>query len=124
MLKVEIAGTEYDNISRITPIVETDVAYDVQTMDGVRHRSVKGTKTNYEILFYNKNHEQYEQLKEIIKERANMPVMLTVPINSTETETDRYFVSFDGDELKGVLMDGKHYYTGLLVRFDKVKYDE
>lgn len=124
MLKVTIDGTEYDNVSRITPIIDTDVNYDVQTMDGIRHRSVKGTKTSYDILFYNKDHKQYEELKAHLKSRLNLLVRLTVPINSTEQRTKAYYVSFDGDELKGVLMDGNTYFTGLLVHFDKAGYDE
>lgn len=120
---VIINGETFDCVSHITPSIIYDYNHDVTTMDGVIHRSLRGKRTNYEILFYNKNHTEYEKLKNNIVNWVGA-VDLTVPTGAETTETAQYLVETNGDELKGRLWDGKNYFNGLSLTFTKVAYDE
>lgn len=122
MIKIMMNGMEYKNVSSVTPSIEYDYYHDVKTMDGVRHREVKGKKTNYTIVFFNSNFEEYDNLKSMLQ--TSETVSLTVPTGTEETKTDEYYVTVTGNTLKGIILDGKFYTTGLTASFEKVGYDE
>lgn len=122
MIKVSINGTEYKNVSSVEPSIEYDFYHDVTTMDGVRHREVKGKRTNYTVVFFNSNFEEYDNLKAMLQ--ASETVSLTVPTSTDGTSTADYYVTVTGNTLKGVILDGKFYTTGLTASFEKVGYDE
>lgn len=122
MIKITLNGTEYKNVSTVTPSIEYDYYHDVKTMDGVRHREFKGKKTNYTIVFFNANFEEYDNLKSILT--SSETVSLTVPTSTNGTTTGDYYVTVTGNTLKGIILDGKFYTTGLTASFEKVGYDE
>lgn len=122
MISIKINGIEYTNVSTAEPSVEYDFYYDVKTMDGKIHRSIKGKRTNYDILFFNINFEEYDSLKRMLL-AADM-VELSVPDGADSYKTGTYLVTVSNDELKGKLWNGKYYNTALSVFFEKVGYDD
>ena len=122
MLAIKINGVEYTNIASCTPVPIYDFYYDVQTMDGKRHRDIKGKRTNFEVEFYNLNSVQYDTLKQLLF--SSQSVMLEVPNGAESTISGEYLVVVNGDNLKGRLWNGEYYNTGLSVTFEKVGYDE
>ena len=91
-------------------------------MDGNRHRDIKGKRTNYEVVFYNKSSAEYDGLKQLLF--ASKSVILEVPNGAESTIRGEYLVVVNGDNLKGKLWSGEYYNTGLSVTFEKVGYDE
>ena len=122
MISIKINGIEYTNVSTAEPSVEYDFYYDVKTMDGKIHRSIKGKRTNYDILFFNINFEEYDNLKRMLL--ATDMVELSVPDGSDSYKTGTYLVTVSNDELKGKLWGGQYYNTALSVFFEKVGYDD
>ena len=122
MIAIKINGVEYTNIASCKPDVEYDFYYDVQTMDGKRHRDIKGKRTNYDIVFYNKGSAEYDELKQLLFGAKS--VILEVPNGAESTISGEYLVIVNGDNLKGKLWSGEYYNTGLSVTFEKVGYDE
>ena len=122
MIAIKINGVEYTNIASCTPVPIYDFYYDVQTMDGKRHRDIKGKRTNFEVEFYNLNSVQYDTLKQLLF--SSQSVMLEVPNGAESTISGEYLVVVNGDNLKGRLWNGEYYNTGLSVTFEKVGYDE
>lgn len=122
MIAIKINDIEYNNISSVTPEPIYDFYYDVQTMDGKRHRDIKGKRTNYDIVFYNKGSTEYDSLKQLLF--SSQSVTLEVPNSATSTISGEYLVTVNGDNLKGKLWSGEYYNTGLSVSFEKVGYDE
>lgn len=122
MIAIRIDGVEYRNVASIKPSVVYDYYYDVKTMDGSRHRDIKGRRTNYEAEFYNGNFAEYDQLKAALKSAGT--VTLEVPNGSESVMSGEYLVTVNGDELKGRLWGGQWYNTRLSVTFEKVGYDE
>ena len=122
MIAIKINGVEYTNIASCTPAPIYDFYYDVQTMDGKRHRDIKGKRTNFEVEFYNLNSIQYDTLKQLLF--SSQSVMLEVPNGAESTISGEYLVVVNGDNLKGRLWNGEYYNTGLSVTFEKVGYDE
>lgn len=121
MISVKINGIEYTNISYADPSVKYDFYYEVKTMDGKMHRSIKGKRTNYNISFFNNNIEVYESLKSVLLSADT--VELSVPSGEGDYQTDLYFVTVSHDTLKGKMWNGQYYNTRLLVSFEKVGYD-
>lgn len=122
MIAVKINGVEYTNIASCSPSVVYDYYYDVQTMDGKRHRDIKGKRTNYDIVFYNKNYVEYDALKRLLM--TSNSVTLEVPNGAESNISGEYLCVVKGDDLKGKLWSGEYYNTGLSVEFEKVGYDE
>lgn len=122
MIAIKINGIEYDNISSCAPSPVYDYYYDVKTMDGKRHRNIKGKRTNYNVVFFNKNYEQYDNLKTLLL--SSKSVILEIPNGATSKITGEYLVIVSGDDLKGKLWSGDYYNTALSVKFEKVGYDE
>jgi hypothetical protein len=122
MIAIKINNIEYTNIASCTPAPVYDFYYDVQTMDGKRHRDVKGKRTNYDIVFYNKDSVEYDALKRLLF--SSQHVTLEVPNSASDTISGEYLATVNGDNLKGELWSGEYYNTGLSVSFEKVDYDE
>lgn len=122
MIAIKINGVEYTNIASCTPVPIYDFYYDVQTMDGKKHRDIKGKRTNFEVEFYNLNSIQYDTLKQLLF--SSQSVILEVPNGAESTISGEYLVIVNGDNLKGKLWSGEYYNTGLSVTFEKVGYDE
>ncbi|MBO5969487.1 MAG: hypothetical protein J6S14_13420 [Clostridia bacterium] len=122
MIAIKIDGVEYRNVSSIKPSVVYDYYYDVKTMDGNRHRDIKGKRTNYEAEFYNGNFTEYDKLKTALRNAGI--VTLEVPTGTDSSISGEYLVTVNGDELKGKLGGGQWYNTRLSVTFEKVGYDE
>lgn len=122
MIAIKINGIEYTNIISCTPAPEYDFNYEVQTMDGKRHKDIKGKRTNFEIVFYNLNSAEYDTLKQLLFNAKS--VILEVPNGARSTISGEYLVVVNGDQLKGKLWNGEYYNTGLSVKFEKVGYDE
>lgn len=122
MIKIKINGVEYANVSSVAPSVEYDFYHDVKTMDGKIHRKIKGKRTNYDIVFFNSNFEQYDQLKSFLL--AADQVFLEIPDSSYGFKSGEYLVTVDGDEPRGILMNDVFYNTALSAFFEKVGYDE
>ena len=121
MLSVEINGVVYNNVSSITPSVEYEYYYDVQTMDGKNHRQIKGSRTNYNITFINVDYEEYADLKR--KLYLAETVRLAVENEKNEKFEAEYHVVFEGDIYKGKTYDGQNYYTRLNVGFRRVGFE-
>lgn len=113
--------TRYENVSSITPKVVYDYYYDVQTMDGKRHRKVKGKRTNYDVVFFNKGHEEYIQLKKYL--RSKEVVKLNLPYGEYSYIQGDFLCTVSGDIISGKTVDGKMYSTGLSVSFERIDYD-
>ena len=77
MIAIKINDVEYTNIASVSPLPVYDFYYDVKTMDGKRHRNIKGKRTNYDVVFYNSNYAEYDTLKQILF--SSKSVMLEVP---------------------------------------------
>lgn len=122
MIAIKINGVEYTNIASVSPSPVYDFYYDVQTMDGKRHRDIKGKRTNYDVVFYNSNYSEYDTLKQLLF--SSQSVILEVPNGAESTISGEYLVIVNGDNLKGKLWSGEYYNTGLSVTFEKVGYDE
>ena len=122
MIMIKINGIEYDNVSSVTPSPIYDFYYDVKTMDGKRHRDTKGKRTNYDVVFFNKDCIEYDSLKKLLF--SSKSVTLEIPNGAESTIIGEYLVYVDGDNLKGRLWNGEYYNTGLSVKFEKVGYDE
>ena len=122
MIMIKINGIEYDNVSSVTPSPIYDFYYDVKTMDGKRHRDIKGKRTNYDVVFFNKDCIEYDSLKKLLF--SSKSVTLEIPNGAESTIIGEYLVCVDGDNLKGKLWNGEYYNTGLSVKFEKVGYDE
>lgn len=122
MIMIKINGIEYDNVSSVTPSPVYDFYYDVKTMDGKRHRDIKGKRTNYDVVFFNKDCIEYDSLKKLLF--SSKSVTLEIPNGAESTIIGEYLVYVDGDNLKGRLWNGEYYNTGLSVKFEKVGYDE
>jgi hypothetical protein len=122
MITIKIDGVEYSNVSSVSPSVEYDFYYDVKTMDGKIHRDIKGKRTNFDVLFFNGNFEQYDQLKKMLLAKGT--VWLEVPDSYSGTISGDYIVTVSNDELKGKLWVGGYYNTALSVFFERVGYDE
>lgn len=122
MIAIKINDIEYENIASVSPIPVDEYYYDVQTMDGKRHRDKKGRRTNYDVVFFNNDFKGYDELKTLL---INSDIVtLEVPNGATSTQKGEYYVTVNGDELKGVLWLGVYYNTALSVSFEKVGYDE
>lgn len=122
MITIKIDGVEYSNVSSVSPSVEYDFYYDVKTMDGKIHRAIKGKRTNFDVLFFNGNFEQYDQLKKMLLAKGT--VRLEAPDSYSGTISGDYLVTVSKDELKGKLWVGGYYNTALSVFFERVGYDE
>ena len=122
MIAIKINGVEYTNIASCTPEPIYDFYYDVQTMDGKRHRDIKGKRTNYDVVFYNKGSAEYDGLKQLLF--SSQSVILEVPNGAESTISGEFLVFVNGDNLKGKLWSGEYYNTSLSVTFEKVGYDE
>lgn len=122
MITIKIDGVEYSNVSSVSPSVEYDFYYDVKTMDGKIHRAIKGKRTNFDVLFFNGNFEQYDQLKKMLLAKGT--VRLEAPDSYSGTISGDYLVTVSNDELKGKLWVGGYYNTALSVFFERVGYDE
>lgn len=122
MIEIKINGLKYTNIASITPACIYDYYYSVKTMDGKMHRETKGKRTNYNILFYNADFKQYDELKAMLLSTEN--VVLEVPNGERSTTIGEYLVTVNGDELKGLLWGGEYYNTALSVSFERIGYDE
>lgn len=122
MIMIKINGIEYDNVSSVTPSPIYDFYYDVKTMDGKRHRDTKGKRTNYDVVFFNKDCIEYDSLKKLLF--SSKSVTLEIPNGATSKITGEYLVIVNGDDLKGKLWSGDYYNTALSVKFEKVGYDE
>jgi len=121
MIAIKINDIEYTNIASVSPSPVYDFYYDVQTMDGKRHRDIKGKRTNYDVVFYNANYAEYDRLKQLLF--SSQSVILEVPNGAESTINGEYLVIVNGDNLKGKLWSGEYYNTGLSVTFEKVGYD-
>ncbi len=122
MITIKINEIEYHNIASVSPSVKYDYYYNVQTMDGNRHQDIKGKRTNYSVVFYNDNYEEYDKLKTLLFSAKS--VILEIPNGADSSLRGEYLVEVSGDNLKGKLWSGKYYNTGLSVKFEKVGYDE
>lgn len=122
MIAIKINGVTYENVGTIKPSVTYEYYYDVVTMDGRRHRDIKGKRTNYEVTFFNNDFAAYDALKTLLM--TSDSVLLEVPDSNTGTNTGEYTVTVTGDDIKGVLYDGSHYSTALSVTFERVTCDE
>jgi hypothetical protein len=121
MLSVEIDGIVYNNVSSITPSVEYEYYYEVRTMDGKNHRSIKGSRTNYNIVFVNADYEEYAKLKRMLYLAET--VRLAVENENNEKIQAEYHVIFEGDTYKGKTFGDQNYYTLLNVGFRRVGFD-
>ena len=120
-LWIEIDDTEYKNVSEIVPSIVYDDYYKVKTMDGKVHRDIKGKRTNYTVVFYNKNYEEYDNLKRYL--RGKKTVKLGVPYGRLSYIEGEFLVTIVGDVPVGKTVDGYMYHTGLEVIFERVDYD-
>ena len=121
MIAIEINGVEYTNIASCTPAPIYDFYYDVTTLDGKRHREKRGHKVNYNIVFYNKDGKEYDDLKTLLYFADE--VTLKVPTGADKFDYGRFLVTVNGDNLKGKLWNGEYYNTGLSVTFERVEYN-
>ena len=120
-LWIEIDNTRYENVSKITPSVVYDYYYNVQTMDGKKHRDVKGKRTNYDVVFFNNNLTEYEDIRRYL--RSKETVMLKIPYGATTYVEGEFYITILGDTPKGKMITGSMYHTGLEVTFERVDYD-
>lgn len=122
MIAIKINGVTYENVGTIKPSVAYEYYYDVVTMDGRRHRDIKGKRTNYDVTFFNNHFVAYDALKTLLMTADS--VLLEVPDSNKGTNTGEYSVTVTGDNIKGVLYDGSYYSTALSVTFERVTCDE
>lgn len=113
--------TRYENVSSITPNVVYDYYYDVQTMDGKKHRKVKGKRTNYDVVFFNNDYEKYDELKSIL--RSKEVITLNFPYGTFSYVQGEFLCTVLGDNIIGKTVDNKMYVTGLSVTFERIGYD-
>ena len=121
MISIKINGTQFNNVSKITPKLQTEYEYDVITLDGKRHKKFKGKKTNYQIVFFNNLSGEFLRLQEVLS--SSDVVSLTIP-TSKGLSTSEYYPEITSYQAKGVLSDGTFFFDGLNVTFDKVEFDE
>lgn len=119
--KVKINGMEFGCVSTQTPQIETEYYYDETTLDGKRHRKIKGKKTNYKIVFYNDMTSSFYNLMNILS--GEYKVTLEVPFNDVY-KFGEYFPEIKSYKAKGFLSNGTFFNDGLNVMFDKVGFDE
>lgn len=122
MIWLRINGVEYRNVSSIEPTVVYDIYHDIQTLDGKRHRDVKGKRTNYNVVFFNVDFAAYDKLKSFLMTQNE--VYLEIPNSYSGVISGNYLVTVSKDTPKGVLSSGGFYSTALTVTFEKVGYDE
>ena len=122
MIAIKINGVTYENVGTIKPSVVYEYYYDVVTMDGRRHRDIKGKRTNYDVTFFNNDFAAYDALKTLLMTADS--VLLEAPDSNTGTNTGEYSVTVTGDDIKGVLYDGSYYSTALSFTFERVTCDE
>lgn len=120
--KVKINDLEVTSVASLSPDVETDYLYDVQTMDGVIHRKTKGVKTHYDLVFFNNLDGTFYDILKLCKKGEK--VTLSVPIDRYNTETAEFLPEITNYNARGVLNDGTFYHNGLAVSFERVAYDE
>lgn len=121
MISVKINGVLYRCVSTLTPKIEAEYYYDETTLDGKRHRKIKGKKTNYEIVFFNDLSDSYEELLEVLN--GENIVTLAVPRTNGE-DVAEFYPDIESYKAKGFLNNGKFFENGLKVSFNKVDYDE
>lgn len=121
LYSVKINGVLYECVSTPTPKIETEYYYDETTLDGKRHRKIKGKKTNYEIVFYNDLSGSYEELLEVLN--GENIVTLAVPRTNGEDVAD-FHPDITSYKPKGFLNNGQFFESGLKVSFDRVDYNE
>lgn len=121
IVETDGTATRYENISSITPNVVYDYYYDVQTMDGKKHRKVKGKRTNYDIVFFNDGYEKYDQLRAAL--RAKEIIKLNIPYGSASYIQAEFLCTVLGENIIGKAIDGRMYSTGLSVFLERVDYD-
>lgn len=119
--KVKINGLEVTCVASFKPDTVTDYKYDVQTMDGVIHRKVKGVKTHYDLVFFNRLDGAFYDILKLCKKGEK--VTLTMPIDGQNTETAEFLPEITNNNAKGQLNDGTFYYNGLAVSFERVAYE-
>lgn len=122
LMTVRINDLEVTSVASLSPNVETDYLYDVQTMNGVIHRKTKGTKTHYNLVFFNNLDGTFYDILRLCKNGE--AVTLTIPIDRYNTETADFLPEITNYNARGVLSDGTFYHNGLAVSFERVAYDE
>lgn len=118
---VKINGVTYTCVSTLTPKIEAEYYYDETTLDGKRHRKLKGKKTNYEIVFFNDLSGSYEKLLEFLN--GENVVTLSVPRTNGE-DVAEFYPDIVNYKVKGFLNNGKFFENGLKVSFDRVDFNE
>jgi hypothetical protein len=113
---------KYSNVSSITPKIAYDYVYKVQTMDGRFHQFTKGIRTNYEIVFFNSNIDEFDNLLNSLKETQT--VGLKVPLTTDTFDYAEFNVNIVSYIPKGKTLNQKFYNTGLTVFFERVDYDD
>lgn len=127
-LSVEIVFPEngmpekFSNISSITPKVVYDYVYKVQTMDGKFHQFIKGIRTNYEIVFFNSNIDEFDYLLKNFKREQT--VALRIPLTTDTFDAAKFHANIVSYIPKGKTLNQKFYNTGLTVFFERVDYDD
>lgn len=119
--KVKINGLEVTCVTSLKPETVTDYDYDVQTMDGVIHRKVKGVKTHYDLVFFNRLDGAFYDILKLCKKGEK--VTLTIPIDRYNTETAEFLPEITNYNAQGQLNDGTFYHNGLAVSFERVAYE-
>lgn len=122
MIEIKINGVSYKNVSEISPEYEYDYYYSVKTVDGVLHEKKRNKKTNYSIVFFNINAEQYETITNLIN--TSETISLEIPTGAETTSIAEYYATISSNRIKGILMNGSNYLTGLTVDFKAVNPDE
>lgn len=121
MLSIKINDVTYTCVSSVSPNIGVDYKYNVVTLNGKRHRKVKGTKTSYSIVFFNDLQGGFAELKRILTESDT--VTLSVPTTDGEFSGE-YYPTIKKYNAKGFLENGTFFEDGLSVDFEKVEYDE
>ena len=121
LYSIKINGVLYGCVSTLTPKIDTEYYYDETTIDGKRHRKLKGIKTNYSIVFYNDLSGSYEELLEVLN--GENIVTLAVPRTNGE-DVAEFYPDIESYKAKGFLNNGQFFENGLKVSFDRVDYNE
>ena len=124
MQRIVINGNVYSNVSSITPNVEYSYYHDIEALDGTVYQKVRYTKTNYTVVFFNMLDGAYINLRDLIKRSKGVPIEVGIPNDNDGYDYAMYYIRITEERLKGYLMTGNQYKTGLVLELKRVAADE
>lgn len=116
--KIKINGVTYGNVGTITPEIETEYYHNVTSLSGVKYQSVRYTKTNYTVQFFNLADGVYTSLRSLIKSRKGLATLCGFPNDSTGFDETTYYMTIQSETNKGY-HNGQYFKNGLTVLFER-----